>query len=84
MTAAIPPSNVYTSVSRPTMTIDQSHRCGSPGMLAPRTAASTSDAANTRTPSASARITRNSDAAKCFACGPNRRLSSSYAVSISP
>ncbi len=57
--------------------IDQSQRCGRPGRLAPMTAASTSDAANTRTPSASARIVRNSDAAKCFVAEPNRRDSSS-------
>ena len=58
------------------MTMDHSQRWGSPGTLALSTAASTSDAANTRTPSASARITRNSDAAKCGFCArPNRRCS---------
>jgi hypothetical protein len=64
--------------------IDHNQRCGSVGKLAEITALSTSDAANTRTPSASGRMMRNSDAVTCFAAVPKRRLSNSYAVSMRP
>ena len=80
ITAPIPPSNVYTSVSRPTSSTDQNQRFGRFGRLAPITALNTRDAAKTRTPSASERITRNSDAATCLAVTPNRVSSSAYAV----
>ena len=47
-------------------------------------AARTSDAANTRTPSASARMIRKSEAAKFFVLAPKRFFSSSYAVKRFP
>ena len=65
------------SVSNPTTTMDQSQSCGRSGKLTLKTALNTIDAAKTRTPSARARMTRKSDAAKFFACTPKRRLSNS-------
>ena len=59
------------------MMIDQSQRFGQSGRLTLSTALKTSDAAKTRTPSASARMTRKSEAAKFFAFVPKRFFRSS-------
>ena len=50
----------------------------------PSTMEITSETANTRTPSASARVTRNTPAASLRMRSPKRRRISSYAVNISP
>ena len=50
----------------------------------PSTIEITSEMANTRTPSASARVTKNIDAVSLRIRSPNLRRISSYAVNISP
>src|SRR5205814_7823812 len=77
ITAFIPPSNVYSTVSAITITTASCSEV-------PNTTLTTKAMADTRTPSATARVTRKVDAATARIRVPNLFSINAYAVNISP